>query len=111
MVVNVYFESNTHAELSAKFDDEDTYSRCADVLDAVAEEANMIVTTSVDEDETLTPQIWKVGLEMPYEGDWAVRHFANKNIAKEYLATLVKDNLEDLVSYNPFMYPLTIHQR
>ena len=50
-MVKVYFESNSHAELVAKFDNEETYNACFPMLEKKAERAGMIVTETVDECE------------------------------------------------------------
>ncbi len=47
-MVKVYFESSSHAELVAIFEDEDLYSKCLDVLQKEANNHRMIVTESVE---------------------------------------------------------------
>ena len=47
--ITVYFESNSHAEIVAKFSDEETYAACFPVLQKMASEGRMIVTDSVDD--------------------------------------------------------------
>jgi hypothetical protein len=49
-MVLVYFESKSHAEQVATFDDEKTYQACVPALEALAAESNMIVTESVVDD-------------------------------------------------------------
>ena len=51
-MINVYFESTSHADLVAQFDNEETYMACVEVLDRLDYENHMIVTESVTE-ETL----------------------------------------------------------
>lgn len=48
-MVEVYFESGSHAELVAIFDNEKTYNICLPALEAEAEKSGMIVTESVQE--------------------------------------------------------------
>ena len=45
-MIEVYFESSSHAELVATFEDDQTYMRCLPVLEAYADECGMIVTDS-----------------------------------------------------------------
>jgi len=52
-MVIVYFESNSHAEVAAVFPNEETYNAHADALDKQAQDARMIVTTSVHEEVDL----------------------------------------------------------
>ena len=46
--ITVYFESGSHAEIAAKFADENIYHSCLPTLEEYAEEARMHVTDSVD---------------------------------------------------------------
>ena len=48
-MVKVYFESNSHAEQVATFQDEATYEACVLALEAMAAQHNMKVTESVEE--------------------------------------------------------------
>lgn len=48
-MVNVYFESRTHAELVAVFADEAMYDACAQALEAEANKLGLILTESVTE--------------------------------------------------------------
>lgn len=50
-MVIAYFESNSHAEIVAKFDTEETYSVCIEALEKLAKENRMILTESVEEGE------------------------------------------------------------
>lgn len=47
-MVKVYFESSSHAELVAVFDDEQLYMDCVHILESVASERNMILTEFID---------------------------------------------------------------
>jgi len=44
----VYFESKTHAEVVATFADEEIYMACLPALEALAAEARMTVTESIE---------------------------------------------------------------
>lgn len=46
-MIKVYFESDSHAEPVAFFENEETYSACFGALEALAKENRMIVTESV----------------------------------------------------------------
>ena len=48
-MINVYFESSTHAELAAQFDSDETYAICRPALIKQAREWRMVVTESVVE--------------------------------------------------------------
>lgn len=48
-MIEVYFESGSHAELVAVFQSEDLYMACLPILEQRAKESNMIVTESVIE--------------------------------------------------------------
>jgi hypothetical protein len=50
-MIKVYFESNSHAELVAQFNNEGTYMACLDVLTQMADDHRMVVTESVHEGE------------------------------------------------------------
>lgn len=54
MVVKVYFESDSHAELTAIFDNEAMYMVCAKALEKAAKKAGMIVTESVQDEIDIT---------------------------------------------------------
>tara|TARA_R110000782_G_scaffold96183_2_gene180636 strand:- start:4701 stop:4955 length:255 start_codon:yes stop_codon:yes gene_type:complete len=58
MKVKVYYESNSHAEEVATFNDEDTYIKCLPSLEAEAKKQGMIVTESLVEEEA-TPWFHK----------------------------------------------------
>jgi hypothetical protein len=47
MLINVYFESNTNAELIAQFNNEEIYMACVPALEKLAEINNVILTESV----------------------------------------------------------------
>ena len=49
-MIEVYFESNSHAELVAAFEDDQVYMRCLPVLEAYADECGMIVTDSENDE-------------------------------------------------------------
>ena len=49
-MIKVYFESNSHAEHVATFNDDALYNQCVPALEAKATEANMKLTESVVED-------------------------------------------------------------
>ncbi len=51
MKVKVYYESNSHSEEVATFNDEDTYIKCLPSLEAEAKKQGMIVTESLVEEE------------------------------------------------------------
>lgn len=59
MKVKVYYESNSHAEEVATFNDEDTYIKCLPSLEADAKNLGMTVTESLVEEE-VTPWFHKV---------------------------------------------------
>lgn len=46
-MIKVYFESDTHAELAAIFDDEEMYDLCRPTLEKAALKARMVVTESI----------------------------------------------------------------
>jgi len=46
-MINVYFESSTHAELVATFDSEELFIACLPTLEAEAKKQNMFVTEQV----------------------------------------------------------------
>ena len=46
--ITVYFESNSHAEVAARFADETIYAQCFPALKQYAKEARMHITDSVD---------------------------------------------------------------
>lgn len=48
MGVTVYFESSSHAEIVAYFNDEETYMACLPSLEKLAKKNRMIVTESCD---------------------------------------------------------------
>ncbi len=48
MLINVYFESNTHAELIAQFNNEEIYMACVPALEKLAEQTNVFLTESVE---------------------------------------------------------------
>lgn len=48
MLINVYFESNTHAELIAQFNSEEIYMSCVPALEKLAEEKNLFLTESIE---------------------------------------------------------------
>ena len=50
-MIKVYFESGSHAELVATFQDEALYVACFPTLEAEAKKSNMIVTESIEEEE------------------------------------------------------------
>lgn len=50
-MVKVYFESTCHAELVAKFVNEEVYAECIEALDRMAHANRMIVTESVEDDQ------------------------------------------------------------
>lgn len=50
-MIKVYFESSSHAELAAIFDNEETYSICYPMLTKIAESKRMVLTESVEETE------------------------------------------------------------
>lgn len=45
-MIYVYFESSSHAELVATFQDDTLYMRCLPILEAYADECGMTVTDS-----------------------------------------------------------------
>ena len=49
-MVQVYFESNTHAEWIATFENEELYILCLPKLKSMAESQGMTVTESVEAD-------------------------------------------------------------
>jgi hypothetical protein len=49
-MVKVYFESKVHAELVAILDSEELYDKLYPVLEAIAKDARMFVTESVEEE-------------------------------------------------------------
>lgn len=58
--IKVYFESRAHAEVIAYFDSSEIYNLCLPALEAAAQDARMIVTEAVQEEEPageLTPLI------------------------------------------------------
>jgi hypothetical protein len=52
-MIKVYFESNSHAELVAIFNDEATYLYCVDKLEKMAKSYGMIVTETIDEENDI----------------------------------------------------------
>lgn len=50
-MLKVYFESRSHAETVAYFDDEDLYMACLPALEKYAKANRMIVTESLNEEE------------------------------------------------------------
>jgi hypothetical protein len=52
-MIKVYFESQSHAELVAIFDNEETYDACLPALEKLAKESGMVVTESIDEESNL----------------------------------------------------------
>lgn len=52
-MIKVYFESKTHAELVAIFNDEATYLYCVDKLEKMAKSYGMIVTETIDEENDI----------------------------------------------------------
>ena len=48
--INVYFETNSTAELVARFTDEETYMVCLPALEQLAKERRMFVTESMEEE-------------------------------------------------------------
>jgi hypothetical protein len=48
ILINVYFESNTHAELIAQFNNEDIYMACVPALEKLAEQENLFLTESIE---------------------------------------------------------------
>lgn len=50
-MVKVYFESDSHAELVAQFNNEGTYMACLDALTQMANDHRMVVTESVHEEK------------------------------------------------------------
>ena len=49
-MIEVYFESSSHAELVATFEDDQAYMRCLPTLEAYAAECGMIVTDSENDE-------------------------------------------------------------
>ena len=49
-MIEVYFESSSHAELVATFEDDGAYMRCLPTLEAYADECGMIVTDSENDE-------------------------------------------------------------
>jgi hypothetical protein len=49
IMVKVYFESTSHAELVAEFANEEIYAECIEALDRLAHANRMIVTESVED--------------------------------------------------------------
>ena len=49
-MIEVYFESSSHAELVATFEDDQAYMRCLPALEAYATECGMIVTDSENDE-------------------------------------------------------------
>lgn len=47
-MIKVYFESGSHAEYAATFEDEETYFACLPSLKRLARESGMIVTESME---------------------------------------------------------------
>jgi hypothetical protein len=52
-MVKVYFESGSHADLVAIFDNDETYNVCVEALEKLAEKNRMILTESVENDITI----------------------------------------------------------
>lgn len=53
-MIEVYFESNSHAELVATFESEATYMACLPILEELAKQERMEVTEQVIEVPTLS---------------------------------------------------------
>ncbi len=49
-MIKVYFESNSHSEIIATFEDEETYMLCLPVLEKEAKKHRMIITESIEEE-------------------------------------------------------------
>jgi len=49
-MIRVYFESNTHAELIAVFENEDIYLSCVPALENLAQERGVFLTESIEEE-------------------------------------------------------------
>ena len=50
-MVKVYFETKTHAELIAIFDNEDAYMACIDALKLYAKKHRGFITESIEEQD------------------------------------------------------------
>ena len=50
-MIKVYFESNSHAELVATFENEEVYTLCIAALEKEAKSKGMILTESVEEEK------------------------------------------------------------
>ena len=50
-MINVYFETNSTAELVAKLEDEEVYKACLPGLEKLAKQRRMFVTESLKESE------------------------------------------------------------
>jgi hypothetical protein len=48
-MVKVYFESNSHAELVATFENEEIYIKCLPILEKEAKDQNQIITESIEQ--------------------------------------------------------------
>jgi len=53
-MIKVFFESNTHAELIAVFENEDIYLSCVPVFEKLAQERGVFLTESIEEEMILT---------------------------------------------------------
>lgn len=50
-MIEVYYESQSHAELIATFEDEETYNKCVPILEQDAKENGMFLTEKIHDNE------------------------------------------------------------
>lgn len=101
-MIRVYFESNSHAELVATFEDESAYIACLPTLEELARQGGMEVTEQVIEVPTLSSNEFR---DWSREAlvDWLVHNdphgvYSDEDSIREFGNVVSKEEALEIVS-------------